>query len=64
MPAADFREVDEVDTSFYVSDEGTVLINLNQGDMGMLFYDTGTAKIFTQHFQSLYKDASEVTPDA
>lgn len=64
IPAADFREADEVDTSFYVSDEGTVLINLNQGDLGMLFYDTGTAKIFTEHFQLLYNDASEVTLDA
>jgi sugar-specific transcriptional regulator TrmB len=64
MPTVDFREADEVDTSFYVSDEGTVLINLNQGDTGMLFYDIGTAKIFTEHFQSIYKDAHEVTPDA
>ncbi|OSP07327.1 hypothetical protein B9H04_08215 [Halorubrum ezzemoulense DSM 17463] len=64
VPAADFRETDEVETSFYVSDEGTVLINLNQGDMGMLFYDTGTAKIFTKHFEEVYKNASEVTPNA
>ncbi|WP_257300785.1 TrmB family transcriptional regulator [Haloarchaeobius sp. FL176] len=64
IPAADFREADEVDTSFYMNDAGAVLINLNQGDTGMLFYDTGTAKIFTEHFQAIYKDASEVTPDA
>jgi sugar-specific transcriptional regulator TrmB len=64
IPAVDFRKTEEVNTSFYVGDEGTVLINLNQGDMGLLFYDTGTAKIFTKHFQSLYKDAGEVTPNA
>jgi sugar-specific transcriptional regulator TrmB len=64
IPAAGFREVDEVESSFYVSDDGTVLVNLNQGDTGMLFHDTGTAKIFTEHFESLYKDASKVSPDA
>lgn len=64
IPAANFREAEEVNTSFYVSDEGTVLVNLNQGDMGMFFYDTGTAKIFTERFQSLYNDANEVTPNA
>jgi len=64
MPATEFREADEVETSFYICDEGAVLINLNQGETGMLFYDTGTAKIFTERFQSIYKDANEVTPNA
>ena len=64
MPATEFREADEVETSFYMCDEGAVLINLNQGETGMLFHDTGTAKIFTEYFQSIYKDANEVTPNA
>lgn len=60
IPAATFREADGIETSFYLSDEGTVLINLNQGETGMVFHDSGTAKIFTEHFERLYKEASEV----
>ncbi|QLG28182.1 TrmB family transcriptional regulator [Halorarum halophilum] len=60
IPSAKFREADKVDTSFYVGDEGTVLINLNQGDTGMLFHDAGTAKIFTEHFASIYESANKV----
>lgn len=61
IPAAKVRESDDVETSFYVRDEGTVLINLNQGETGMLFNDTGTAKIFTEQFEAVYKAASKVT---
>ncbi|MDS0297536.1 hypothetical protein NDI76_02115 [Halogeometricum sp. S1BR25-6] len=64
MPAAKIREAEEVDTSFYLSDDGAVLINLNQGDTAMIFHDSSTAKIFTEHFKSLYNSASEVHPDA
>ncbi|MFC7229981.1 hypothetical protein N0B31_21520 (plasmid) [Salinirubellus salinus] len=60
VPGAEFREASEVETSFYVSDDGTVLINLNQGETGLLFHDVATATIFTQHFESIYRTAEEV----
>ncbi len=55
------RELKKVQTSFYIGDDDRILLNLNDGETGIIFRDEAMAKILIERFEDLYQGASEVT---
>lgn len=56
------RQLEQVQTGFYLGDDDRVVMNLDEGQTGIVFRDEGMASIFSERFNNLYNEASEVPP--
>lgn len=56
----DARSFDEVERSYYVIDQQTVILRVGRGSTGIVFNDQSMASIFIEAFEQVYMQASEV----
>lgn len=56
------RQLDQVDTSFYIGDDDRVILNLNEGQTGIVFRHEAMGNILSERFENLYEEANEVSP--
>lgn len=59
--SVDVRHSTEVTTSFYLIDDGRVILNIGRGDTGVLFQDETIANVLSEEFEAHYKTAAKVT---
>lgn len=55
------RQLDQVETSFYLGDDDRIILNLHDGQTGVIFRDEGMASVLRRRFNNSYEEASEVT---
>jgi len=55
------RQLMKVDKSFYLGDSDRVILNLDDGQTGIIFRDEAMANVLIERFDNLYEEASEVT---
>jgi len=55
------RQIEKVETSFYLGDDDRIVLNIDDGQTGIIFRDEAMANVLVDRFERLYEEASEVT---